>query len=126
MLQRPWPSQSAGRDGFVVCVAVFLNPKLGAGVSHLHGCSGTRPSSACLSSPSGGLAAPGVSGHPCAPPTPSSLHSDPSQPKPHHVTPLPPGLLCGNLGLSPRVPVVGWLHTHLLPLLPSASGPGAA
>ena len=88
-LQRPWPFLRAlAKMGWSCLLPGFPKPAKDRprGISHLCGCSSTRPSVSPPSRPrSGGLAAPGGSVHPCAPRTP--LHSLSAQA--HHVSPPP-------------------------------------
>lgn len=87
VLQRPWPCLRALAEMGLSClVGRFPEPTKDRAhrVSHLHGCSGTRPSS---HPPSRRLAAPRGLCASVRPSNSSSLHSDPSQPKP--ITSLP-------------------------------------
>lgn len=113
-LQRPWPCLRALAEMGLSClVPRFPEPAKDRahGISYLHGCSGTRPSVSLSSRPpSRGLAAPGGSGHPCAPPIP--LHSTVTPLSPSPSRHFPASDPFSNLGLSPHVPD-GRLATHI-------------
>ena len=113
-LQRPWPCLRALAEMGLSClVGRFPEPTedRAHSISHLHGCSGTRPSvSPSSHPPSRGLAAPGGSVHPCAPPTPNHSTVTPLSPSPSRHSPASGPF--SNLGLSPRVPD-GGLAAHI-------------
>ena len=113
-LQRPWPCLRALAEMGLLCpVPRFPEPAKDRahGISHLRGCSGTRPSASPSSRPpSRGLAAPGGSVHPYAPPTPLHSTVTPLSPSPSRHSPASDPF--SNLGLSPHVPD-GGLATHI-------------